>query len=58
VARAAGGAAEPAGADAEEREARLIPDEEKATRADFVYVNDGSRTDLDRFVAGVVEALS
>ena len=44
--------------DAEEREARLIPDEEKATRADFVYVNDGSRTDLDRFVAGVVEALS
>jgi dephospho-CoA kinase len=44
--------------DAQEREARLIPDEEKAKRADFVYVNDGSRTDLDRFVAGVVEALS
>jgi dephospho-CoA kinase len=44
--------------DAEEREVRLIPDEEKAKRADFVYVNDGSRTDLDRFVAGVVEALS
>lgn len=44
--------------DAQEREARLISDEEKARRADFVYVNDGSRTDLDRFVAEVVEALS
>lgn len=44
--------------DAQEREPRLIPDEEKAKRADFVYVNDGSRTELDRFVAGVVEALS
>jgi dephospho-CoA kinase len=44
--------------DAQEREARLIPDDEKARRADFVYVNDGSRTALDRFVAGVVEALS
>jgi dephospho-CoA kinase len=44
--------------DAQEREARLIPDEEKARRADFVYVNDGSRTELDRFVAAVVESLS
>ena len=44
--------------DAEDRESRLISDEEKASRADFVYVNDGSRTDLDRFVADVVEALS
>jgi dephospho-CoA kinase len=44
--------------DPEDRESRLISDEEKAGRADFVYVNDGSRADLDRFVAGVVEALS
>jgi dephospho-CoA kinase len=40
-----------------EREARLIPDEQKASRADFVYVNDGSLADLDAFVAGVVEAV-
>jgi hypothetical protein len=40
-----------------EREVRLIPDEEKAERADFVYVNDGTRLQLDEFVAGVVERL-
>jgi dephospho-CoA kinase len=44
--------------DAREREARLLPEEEKARRADFVYVNDGTRADLDRFVAGVVDTLS
>ena len=44
--------------DAQERESRLLPDEEKAKRADFAYVNEGSRADLDRFVAGVVRALS
>jgi dephospho-CoA kinase len=43
---------------AEQRELRLIPDEEKAERADFVYVNDGSREQLDRFVAEVVGELS
>jgi dephospho-CoA kinase len=41
-----------------DREARLIPDEEKVARADFAYVNDGSLDDLDAFVAGVVENLS
>ena len=41
-----------------DREARLIPDEEKLERADFSYVNDGSLADLDAFVAGVVENLS
>ena len=41
-----------------DREARLIPDEEKLRRADFSYVNDGSLADLDAFVAGVVENLS
>jgi dephospho-CoA kinase len=44
-------------ADIAEREARLIPDEEKSQRADFVYVNDGSLEELDRFVAGVVETV-
>jgi dephospho-CoA kinase len=45
-------------ADVAERERRLIPDEEKARRADFVYVNDGSLEELDAFVRGVVEALT
>jgi dephospho-CoA kinase len=42
----------------QDRERRLIPDEEKARRADFVYVNDGTLDDLDRFVSGVVATLS
>jgi dephospho-CoA kinase len=41
----------------QDRERRLIPDEEKLGRADFAYVNDGSLEDLDRFVSGVVERL-
>jgi dephospho-CoA kinase len=41
-----------------DREARLIPEEEKLRRADFSYVNDGTLADLDAFVAGVVESLS
>jgi dephospho-CoA kinase len=41
-----------------EREARLLPDEEKVRRADFSYVNDGSLEDLDAFVARVVESVS
>jgi dephospho-CoA kinase len=40
------------------RETRLIPDEEKAKRADFVYVNDGTLAELDGFVAGVMQALT
>jgi dephospho-CoA kinase len=40
-----------------DREARLIPDEEKMERADFSFVNDGSLEALDAFVAGVVENL-
>jgi dephospho-CoA kinase len=43
---------------AELREARLIPDEEKAKRADYVYVNDGSLEELDAFVAGVMDELT
>jgi dephospho-CoA kinase len=41
-----------------EREARLIPDEEKLRRADFAYVNDGTLEELDAFVGGVVEELA
>jgi dephospho-CoA kinase len=43
---------------AADRESRLIPDEEKAKRAGYVYENTGSLEELDRFVAGVVEELS
>ena len=42
----------------QDRERRLIPDEEKVARADFAFVNDGSLEELDRFVAGVVEQLT
>jgi len=41
-----------------DRERRLLTDAEKAKRADFVYVNDGTRAELDEFVAGVVAALA
>jgi dephospho-CoA kinase len=40
------------------REQRLLPDEEKAARADFAYVNDGSLADLDGFVSDVMARLS
>jgi dephospho-CoA kinase len=42
----------------DDRAARLLPEEEKVARADFVYVNDGSLDDLDAFVAGVLERLA
>jgi len=42
--RAAGGA----------REARLLPDAEKARRADFTFENSGSLAELDLFVAAVL----
>jgi len=42
----------------DDRESRLLPDEEKLRRADFSYVNDGSLHELDAFVAGVVEELA
>jgi len=42
----------------DERESRLLPDEEKVRRADFAYVNDGTLEALDAFVAGVVESLT
>jgi dephospho-CoA kinase len=49
--------AERAGERLDEREERLIPDEQKAARADFAYVNDGSIAELDSFVRDVIETL-
>ena len=40
------------------REARLLPDEEKVARADFAYVNDGTRRQLDDFVAETMQTLA
>jgi len=42
----------------DERSKRLIPDEEKAARADFVYVNDGTLEQLDTFVGDVLAQLT
>ncbi len=42
----------------QDREQRLIPDEEKVARADFAFVNDGSLEELDAFVADVIGRLS
>jgi dephospho-CoA kinase len=41
-----------------EREQRLVPEEEKVKRADFVFVNDGTLGELDQFVSGVMATLS
>jgi dephospho-CoA kinase len=45
-------------ADVTERQGRLLSDEEKAERADFVYVNDGSLEELGAFVRSVVQRLT
>jgi dephospho-CoA kinase len=42
----------------DDRETRLLPDREKAKRADFVYVNTGTPEELDAWVAGVMVTLS
>jgi len=42
----------------DDRESRLLPDEEKVRRADFSYVNDGTIDELDAFVSGVVDSLT
>ena len=42
----------------DDREARLIPDGEKAKRADFTYVNTGSPEELDAWVAEVMATLT
>lgn len=42
----------------EDRSTRLIPDKEKAKRADFVYVNTRGLEELDAFVSGVTAKLT
>jgi dephospho-CoA kinase len=42
----------------DDRESRLIPDREKAKRADFVYVNTGTPEDLDAWVGELMATLS
>jgi len=42
----------------DERERRLLSDSEKASRADFSYVNDGSLEELDAFVLAVIANLT
>jgi dephospho-CoA kinase len=42
----------------DDREARLIPDREKAKRADFTYVNTGTHDQLDAWVADVMATLT
>jgi dephospho-CoA kinase len=43
---------------ADDREQRLLPDSEKAARADFVYRNTGTLEELDAFVASVMDELA
>ena len=50
--------ADRAGNRLDERELRLIPDEEKVSRADYAYVNDGTLEELDVFVADVARRLT
>jgi dephospho-CoA kinase len=42
----------------DDREARLLPDREKAKRADYVYVNTGTPEELDAWVADLMATLS
>jgi dephospho-CoA kinase len=42
----------------DDREQRLLPEEEKVSLADYAYVNDGTLQELDAFVAGVVAKLT
>ena len=46
------------GRDVSDRERRLLPEEDKAARADFTFVNDGSLDDLDAFVSDVIAKLT
>jgi dephospho-CoA kinase len=42
----------------DDRESRLVPDREKAKRADFTYVNTGTPEELDAWVEGVMATLT
>ena len=41
----------------DDREQRLLPEEEKVALADYTYVNDGTLEELDAFVADVIVRL-
>lgn len=41
----------------EDREQRLLPDDEKTGKADYAFVNDGTLDELDAFVSGVMDEL-
>lgn len=43
--------------DADRRERRFLPDEEKVARADYAYENTGTLTELDRFIGSVMDDL-
>jgi dephospho-CoA kinase len=43
---------------ADEREQRLLAEDEKIRRADYTYVNEGTLEELDAFVAGVLTDLA
>ena len=43
---------------ADDREGRLLPDDEKVALADYSYVNDGTLEELEAFVADVVARLT
>ena len=42
---------------ADQREQRLLPEDEKIRLSDYAYVNDGTLDELDAFVAGVMADL-
>jgi dephospho-CoA kinase len=42
----------------QDRERRLLPEDEKVARADYSYVNDGSLEELDHFVSDVIARLT
>jgi dephospho-CoA kinase len=42
----------------DDRDRRLLPDEEKLARADFAFVNDGSLAALDEFVGATMADLA
>ncbi len=42
----------------DERELRLLPEDEKVARADYVFSNDGSLDELDVFVRSVMDDLT
>ena len=46
------------GGSKDDREARLMPEREKAKRADFTYVNTGTPEQLDAWVADVMATLT